>query len=108
MSKDNIVGKIRKLLAIADKNSGATENEMMTAMSIAQRSCFDIISPQVQFKVFEAACASVPRTNEFKVMLVRFLRARVAMNCTLASRTLPLRANSSTPPLSACALRNLR
>lgn len=36
MSKDNIVGKIRKLLAIADKNSGATENEMMTAMSIAQ------------------------------------------------------------------------
>ena len=36
MSKDNIVGKIRKLLAVADKNSGATENEMMTAMSIAQ------------------------------------------------------------------------
>ena len=29
MSKDNIVGKIRKLLAIADKNSGATENEMI-------------------------------------------------------------------------------
>ena len=36
MSKDNIIGKIRKLLAVADKNSGATENEMMTAMSIAQ------------------------------------------------------------------------
>ena len=36
VSKDNIIGKIRKLLAIADKNSGATENEMMTAMSIAQ------------------------------------------------------------------------
>ena len=36
MSKDNIVGKIRKLLAVADKNSGATENEMTTAMSIAQ------------------------------------------------------------------------
>jgi hypothetical protein len=36
VSKDNIVGKIRKLLAVADKNSGATENEMMTAMSIAQ------------------------------------------------------------------------
>ena len=36
MSKDNIIGKIRKLLAIADKNSGASENEMMTAMAMAQ------------------------------------------------------------------------
>ena len=36
MSKANIADKIRKLLAIADKNSGATQNEMMTAMSIAQ------------------------------------------------------------------------
>jgi hypothetical protein len=36
VSKDNIVGRIRKLLAIADKNSGASENEMMTAMSMAQ------------------------------------------------------------------------
>jgi hypothetical protein len=36
VSKDKIIGKIRKLLAIADKNSGASENEMMTAMSMAQ------------------------------------------------------------------------
>ena len=36
MRKDNIMDKIRKLLAIADKNSGASENEMMTAMAIAQ------------------------------------------------------------------------
>jgi Protein of unknown function (DUF2786) len=36
MSKENIIGKIRKLLAIADKNSGASANEMMTAMSMAQ------------------------------------------------------------------------
>src|SRR6478736_6794306 len=28
--------KIRKLLALADKNSGASENEMMTAMAMAQ------------------------------------------------------------------------
>jgi hypothetical protein len=36
MSKEHVLGKIRKLLAMADKNSGATENEMMTAMAIAQ------------------------------------------------------------------------
>jgi Protein of unknown function (DUF2786) len=36
MSKDNIMDKIRKLLAMADKNSGASENEMMTAMAMAQ------------------------------------------------------------------------
>jgi hypothetical protein len=36
VSRENIADKIRKLLAIADKNSGATQNEMMTAMSIAQ------------------------------------------------------------------------
>ena len=36
MRKDNIMDKIRKLLAMADKNSGASENEMMTAMAIAQ------------------------------------------------------------------------
>jgi Protein of unknown function (DUF2786) len=36
MSKGNIMDKIRKLLAMADKNSGASENEMMTAMAIAQ------------------------------------------------------------------------
>jgi hypothetical protein len=36
MSKDNIVDKIRKLLAMADKTSGASENEMLTAMAMAQ------------------------------------------------------------------------
>ncbi|MGB3036472.1 MAG: DUF2786 domain-containing protein [Methyloceanibacter sp.] len=36
MSNDNIMDKIRKLLALADKNSGASENEMMTAMAMAQ------------------------------------------------------------------------
>ncbi len=36
MRKDNIMDKVRKLLAVADKNSGASENEMMTAMAIAQ------------------------------------------------------------------------
>jgi hypothetical protein len=36
MSKDNIMDKIRKLLAMADKNSGASENEMMTAKAMAQ------------------------------------------------------------------------
>jgi Protein of unknown function (DUF2786) len=36
MRKDNIMDKIRKLLAMADKNSGASENEMMTAMAMAQ------------------------------------------------------------------------
>ena len=35
MRKDNIIDKIRKLLAMADKNSGASENEMMTAMAMA-------------------------------------------------------------------------
>jgi hypothetical protein len=36
MTRENALTKIRKLLAMADKNSGATENEMLTAMSIAQ------------------------------------------------------------------------
>jgi hypothetical protein len=36
MSKHNIMDKIRKLLAMADKNSGASENEMMIAMAMAQ------------------------------------------------------------------------
>jgi hypothetical protein len=36
MRKDKIMDKIRKLLAVADKNSGASENEMMIAMAIAQ------------------------------------------------------------------------
>ena len=36
MRKDNIMDKVRKLLAVADKKSGASENEMMTAMAIAQ------------------------------------------------------------------------
>jgi hypothetical protein len=36
MCNDNIMDKIRKLLAMADKNSGASENEMMTAMAMAQ------------------------------------------------------------------------
>jgi hypothetical protein len=36
MSKEQALSKIRKLLAVADKNSGATESEMMTAMAIAQ------------------------------------------------------------------------
>ena len=36
MRKDDNIDKIRKLLAIADKNSGASENEMMTAMAMAQ------------------------------------------------------------------------
>jgi uncharacterized protein DUF2786 len=36
MSKANIMDKIRKLLAMADKNSGASENEMVTATAIAQ------------------------------------------------------------------------
>jgi hypothetical protein len=36
MRKDNIIDKIRKLLAMADKHSGASENEMMTAMAMAQ------------------------------------------------------------------------
>ena len=36
MSKDNIMDKIRKLLAMADKNSGASENEMRTAMVMAR------------------------------------------------------------------------
>jgi len=36
MSKDQALIKIRKLLAMAEKNSGATENEMITAMAMAQ------------------------------------------------------------------------
>jgi hypothetical protein len=36
MSKYKIMDKVRKLLAMADKNSGASENEMMTAMAMAQ------------------------------------------------------------------------
>ena len=49
MSKDNIIGRIRKLLAIADKNSGASENEMMTEMSMAQALMLrHHLSPQVQ------------------------------------------------------------
>ncbi|MGA7545667.1 MAG: DUF2786 domain-containing protein [Methyloceanibacter sp.] len=36
MSKEQALDKVRKLLAMADKNSGATENEMMTAMAIAR------------------------------------------------------------------------
>jgi hypothetical protein len=36
VSKEQALDKVRKLLAMADKNSGATENEMMTAMAIAR------------------------------------------------------------------------
>ena len=36
MSKEQALNKVRKLLAMADKNSGATENEMMTAMAMAR------------------------------------------------------------------------
>jgi Protein of unknown function (DUF2786) len=36
MSKEHALDKICKLLAMADKNSGATENEMMTAIAMAQ------------------------------------------------------------------------
>jgi Protein of unknown function (DUF2786) len=36
MSKDQALIKIRKLLAMAEKNSGATENEMITAMAMAR------------------------------------------------------------------------
>jgi hypothetical protein len=36
MSKEKVLSKVRKLLAIADKKSGATENEMMTATALAQ------------------------------------------------------------------------
>jgi hypothetical protein len=36
VSKDQALDKVRKLLAMADKNSGATENEMMTAMAMAR------------------------------------------------------------------------
>ena len=53
MSKDNIIGRIRKLLAIADKNSGASENEMMTEMSMAQA----LMSGMVQ-AASVAACSS--------------------------------------------------
>jgi len=50
MSKDNIMDKIRKLLAMADKNSGASENEMMTAKAMAQTLMRRIISPNVLSK----------------------------------------------------------
>jgi len=36
MTRESALTKIHKLLAMADKNSGATENEMLTATSIAQ------------------------------------------------------------------------
>ena len=36
MSKEKVLSKVRKLLAMADKKSGATENEMITAMALAQ------------------------------------------------------------------------
>jgi Protein of unknown function (DUF2786) len=36
MRKEQILVKICKLLAMADKKSGATENEMMTAMAMAR------------------------------------------------------------------------
>jgi len=36
MSKDQALIKIRKLLAMAEKTSGATENEMITAMALAR------------------------------------------------------------------------
>jgi len=35
MSKEQVLSKVRKLLAMTDKKSGATENEMMTAMALA-------------------------------------------------------------------------
>jgi Protein of unknown function (DUF2786) len=36
MSREQVLSKVRKLLAMADKKSGATENEMMTARALAQ------------------------------------------------------------------------
>jgi hypothetical protein len=36
VSKEQALNKVRKLLAMADKNSGATENEMMTAIAMAR------------------------------------------------------------------------
>ena len=36
MSKEQVVNRVRKLLALADKNSGATENEMKTALAMAR------------------------------------------------------------------------
>jgi len=36
MSKEQVLSRISKLLAVADKNSGATENEMRTAMAMAR------------------------------------------------------------------------
>jgi Protein of unknown function (DUF2786) len=36
MGKEQVLSKVRKLLAMADKKSGATENEMMTAMALAR------------------------------------------------------------------------
>jgi len=36
MGQNRALNKIQKLLAMADKNSGATENEMHTAMVLAK------------------------------------------------------------------------
>ena len=36
MSKEQVVSRVRKLLALADKNSGATENEIETALAMAR------------------------------------------------------------------------
>jgi Protein of unknown function (DUF2786) len=36
MGQNRALNKIRKLLAMADKNSGATENEMHTALALAK------------------------------------------------------------------------
>jgi Protein of unknown function (DUF2786) len=59
MSKDNIMDKIRKLLAMADKNSGASENEMMTAMAMAQALASASSHPKSGPKVYGAASTSV-------------------------------------------------
>ena len=88
MSKDNIIGRIRKLLAIADKNSGASENEMMTAMSMAQALMLRHHLSPVQSKVFDAAYVSVPRTNELAICWVRFLQlADAAVALQLVGRS---------------------
>ena len=36
MSKEQVASKVCKLLAMANKDSGATENEMKTAMTMAR------------------------------------------------------------------------
>ena len=100
MSKDNIIGRIRKLLAIADKNSGASENEMMTEMSMAQALMLrHHLSPQVQSKVFDAAYVSVPRTNELAICWVRFLQlADAAVALQLVGRSAFRRRQSACGP----------